>query len=49
MPEKRREIKVGHIKYTRDITEKFQLNSVKTKSLNADENVRSLWEVLQNE
>ena len=38
----KRKIKAGHIKYTRDITEKIQLNSVKTRSLNAGENVRSL-------
>ena len=38
----KRKIKDSHIKYTRDITEKIQLNFLKTKSLHAGENVRSL-------
>lgn len=40
----KRKIKDSHIKYTRDIKEKIQLNSVKTKYLHAGENVRSLGE-----
>lgn len=40
----KRKIKDSHIKYTGDIMEKIQLNSVKTKYLNAGENVRSLGE-----
>ena len=40
----KRKIKDSHIKYTRDIMEKIQLNSFKTKYLNAGENVRSLGE-----
>lgn len=38
----KRKIKDSHIRYTRDIKEKIQLNSVKTMSLNAGEYVRSL-------
>lgn len=38
----KRKIKDSHIRYTRDIKEKMQLNSVKTMSLNAGEYVRSL-------
>ena len=38
----KRKIKDSHIKYTRDITEKIQLNFLKTKSLHAGKNVRSL-------
>lgn len=45
----KKKTKDSHIKYTRDITEKIQLNFLKTKSLNAGEKCQITWEVLQNE